>query len=197
MMERETLFFRKVCEVRHSRDLVGSFLDKQDLFNFRRLFSYVNVTGYARQRSCDNLLSLQKRVTEFMKEKKETRYDAVPLYHLEVLEKSLENLERALMTYVGDIVQTARIPKGMTLLFPEHGPLEGIESRFHEWWIKRPADHHYPYPYGPEHMKIIARHGFPVEPHFNEFSLGGEVPPDYEPYYNIFDDDKIEDYVNF
>ena len=118
------------------------------------------MTFYARQRSCDNLLSLQKRITEFMHEKKETRYDAVPLYHLEALEKSLENLKRALMTYVGDVVQTARIPTGkmacgMTLLFPEHGPLEGIEAWIHGIWIRRPADHHYPYPYGPQHMKIV------------------------------------------
>ena len=40
----------------------------------------------------------------------------------------------------------------------------------------------------PATRRIITRRGFPCEPHFNKFSLLGEVPQDYEPY---FDTDAI------
>lgn len=85
----------------------------------------------------------------------------------------------------------------MILFFFVYGLFEGIESRFYEWWIKRFVDYYYSYFYGFEYMKIIVRYGFLVELYFNEFFLGGEVFLDYEFYYNIFDDDEIEDYVNF
>ena len=150
-MEREILFFRKVCATRHSRDIVRSFLSSEDSFKLLRLFNYADLTFYARKRSHDDVCSLQTRITQFLHKEKETRCNAIPLYHLEVLEKSLEALKEALKTFVGDVVQTARIPKGkmahgITLLFPEHGPLEGLETWIHSEWIRRPANHHYPFP---------------------------------------------------
>ena len=125
------------------------------------------------------------------------RHDAIPLNHLEGLQKSIEELKKAVTTYVGDVVQTARIAKGillceMLLLFPSHGELNGLELWVHVNWIKQPADHHYTMQFLPATRRIVRRRGFSCEPHFYTFSLAGEVPPDYEPYFD-FDINTPED----
>ena len=58
-MERETLLFRKVCNVREKRDIVRSFLAPDDFHSFLMLFFRADVTFYERGESHDLLCELR------------------------------------------------------------------------------------------------------------------------------------------
>lgn len=130
-----------------------------------------------------------------MEEDVNGRVDVIPDFCMSNLLLSLRELQLTILTAVGDIVQTARLPKatltcGMNILFPHHD-LQGVESPGHNGWIKKPADHYYEPPHGPEGHRFITSGGCIIDNYFNTFSLAGEVPQDYDFYSDSFDENSV------